>query len=176
MEFSATIQIFEEHLWSYHAAIPDEIYEKLKNKTKNKRVKCTVNKSLTFQCGMMPSGRGYHFIMFNKERRSKLGLNVGDELFIHLEPDDSIYGIDMPEEMEAVLFSDPNASDFFHKLTPGKQRSLIYIVSKVKNPDIKIHKSIVISNHLKNRNGKLDFKVLNQDFKDHPFNPNIPLI
>ncbi|MBE62878.1 MAG: hypothetical protein CMB89_11005, partial [Flammeovirgaceae bacterium] len=62
---------------------------------------------------------------------------------------------------------DKLASEFFHDLTPGKQRNLIYIISKVKNTDSRINKALAIIDHLTERNGKLDFKLLNEKIKEY---------
>ena len=83
-----------------------------------------------------------------------------------MEKDESKYGIPMPEEMQEALYMDPEADQLFHKLTPGKQRSLLYIIGKPKSSNKRIEKAIVILEHLKTQGGKVDFKQLNIDFKE----------
>ncbi|MBK8517794.1 MAG: hypothetical protein IPL55_16360 [Saprospiraceae bacterium] len=56
---------------------------------------------------------------------------------------------------------------FFHALTPGKQRSLIYIVGKVKNTESKIRKSLAIADHLTSNKGKIDGKLLYEALKEY---------
>jgi uncharacterized protein YdeI (YjbR/CyaY-like superfamily) len=72
----------------------------------------------------------------------------------------------MPEELEMCVFQEDGAMTFFDALTPGKQRSLIYIVSKIKNQDVRIRKSLVIAEHLVLGKGLLDYKKLNGMFED----------
>jgi uncharacterized protein YdeI (YjbR/CyaY-like superfamily) len=81
--------------------------------------------------------------------------------------DDSKYGMPMPDEFQEVLYQEPDASKYFHELTAGKQRSLLYIVGKVKNTESRIKKSLAIADHLVANKGKLDFKMLNEAFKEY---------
>jgi uncharacterized protein YdeI (YjbR/CyaY-like superfamily) len=69
------------------------------------------------------------------------------------------------EEFEAVIFGDENVFHYFKALTPGKQRNLIHLVNKIKNPDIKINRSMAIAKHLLETNGVLEFKQLNETIK-----------
>jgi uncharacterized protein YdeI (YjbR/CyaY-like superfamily) len=73
----------------------------------------------------------------------------------------------MPEELEAVFDSDPIAFKFFEKLTPGKQRSLLHLVGKVKRESSRIAKSLAIADHLVSFNGQLDYKALNERIKHY---------
>ena len=66
-----------------------------------------------------------------------------------------------------LLSQDLEGSDYFHKLTKGKQRSLIHIVGKVKNIDSQLAKGLAIMHHLKEAQGELDFKRLNVLIKEY---------
>jgi uncharacterized protein YdeI (YjbR/CyaY-like superfamily) len=65
-----------------------------------------------------------------------------------------------------MLAEDDRANDHFHALTPGKQRSLIYLVLKIKSEDARIRKALGIVEHLVEFNGELDFRALNEKFKE----------
>ena len=165
MQFKATISKFDSPLWGYHINVPDEVAQLFIAKN-NKRVVCTLNGSETFQCALMPSKAGPHFININKVLRDKLKLRVGSEVQAELKKDESKYGLPMPEEMEELLLQDPEGDQLFHALTPGKQRSLLYIAGKPKGSETRLKKSITIIEHLKANQGKIDFKQLQQDMKD----------
>lgn len=151
-------------LWDIHIPVPKDI-AKAFLKADAKRVVCTINDTITFQCAIMPKGDGGHFIMLNKENRTKLKLQIGDPIDIALKKDESQYGLPMPEEMEELLLMDEEGSMCFHKLTPGKQRSLLFLVGKPKNSETRLKKAVVIVDYLKMTGGKLDFKELNEAFK-----------
>ena len=67
--------------------------------------------------------------------------------------------------MKELLLLDPEAEHVFHKLTIGKQRSLLYVIGQPKTSEARLKKAIVITEYLKLTGGKLDFKDLNEAFK-----------
>lgn len=117
--------------------------------------------------GYMPAGDDRYFFIFNKELMKKLKAKVGDHIEIKVREDSSKYGMPISEELESTLETDGLFRNYFEKLTPGKQRSLIYIVNKYKSSDKRIEKSIVISEHLKANLGKIDYKQLNLAFRNY---------
>lgn len=168
MKFKGQIQSFDDNGlgWNSHIKIPEAIFDKLAKECTDKRVVCTLNNSFRYHCAMMPKVT-FHYVMLNNAICKKLNLHVNDEIQVELVADISKYGMSISEEMKEVLFSDPEGNALFHKLTPGKIRSLIHVVNKVKSSQIKIEKSFVILEHLKNQKGKLDFRQLNEDFKQY---------
>ncbi|MBT8231481.1 MAG: DUF1905 domain-containing protein [Saprospiraceae bacterium] len=165
-KFKTEISNFKEGLWSYHVKIPEKIFKQLA-KDGNKRTICQIDDHKPFHGGLMPDGDGGWFIMLNKEKMQKYKVALGQEVMVSIESDKSKYGMEMPEEFEEVLAQDIEGSTFFENLTDGKKRSLIYIVAKVKNIDKRITKAMIILDHLKANEGKLDFKMLNIAFKEN---------
>ncbi|HFC00222.1 MAG TPA: DUF1905 domain-containing protein [Phaeodactylibacter sp.] len=166
MEFEVKLDKFKESnkVYGHHIVIPEDVSEYFFSK-KIKRFIGTINGEHEFPCAMMPKGNGIYFININADIRKKCHLRVGSKMHFHLKADESKYGMPMPEEMGELLKIDDEANEYFHALTKGKQRSLIYLIAKPKNSDTRLNKAIVITEHLKKQKGKLDFKILNQDFK-----------
>ncbi len=104
-------------------------------------------------------------ILANQERRTILGLRQGDTFSVVLEKDTSEYGMPMSDEFREVMNQSPEANSIFYALTPGKQRTLIHLCDSVKSSDIKIRRALVVSNHLFEQQGKIDFKLLNEQMK-----------
>ncbi|NNC94712.1 MAG: DUF1905 domain-containing protein [Chitinophagales bacterium] len=163
-KFQSKIDQFDGDLWGFHFKVEKSIAEKLID-GKNRRVVCTINNSHSYQCGLMPYGDGDYFINVNKTIRTKLNLSEGSKVDIVLEKDESKYGLPMPEEFEEVLNQDKKANKYFHELTPGKQRTLLYIASNPKNTDKRIRKAFIIAEHLKFNSGKIDYRQLNSELK-----------
>jgi len=138
--------------------------DKLKFEGKSKRVLCSINGAESFPAALMPWGEIF-YIMVNKQRRTELGLKVGDKATVVLEKDESKYGMPMPEELDEVLKQDPEGSKLFHSLTAGKQRSMMYYIGKIKDIDNRIHTSLVLLEHLRNNDGKVVYEVLREDLK-----------
>ncbi|WP_395043882.1 hypothetical protein [Flavobacterium sp.] len=168
MKFTATISRFGESevFWTSIIIIPDEIYQKMILLSPKKRIVCTLNNSYTFHCAMIPKNP-FHYIMLSKEKIKELKLNINDEISVEIIADKSEYGIDVSDEFQEVLDCDEIGEILFKKLTPGKQRSLIYLMNKTKNSNLKIEKCFVILEHLKRNKGILDLELLNQDFKNY---------
>lgn len=163
MEFTAPIEKHDSEVWFYHIVVPQEIVDHFLNDG-GQRVVCTLNGKESFQCALMPAD-GKRFININKKLRDKLGLVLGEPVTASLSKDTSEYGLPMPDEFREMLNQDPVGDRLFHELTPGKQRNLLYIAGGVKSIDKRIERAIVIVEHLKTHQGKIDFKALNVEMK-----------
>ncbi len=168
MKFDAVIHSFDNNNLGYgpYFEIPLHVFEELNEKTTDRRVKCILNNSVTISRAMSPN-KGIYFILLNKDILKKCKVDIGDVVHVELQADVSKYGMDITEEMEEVLYSDPDGSDLFHKLTPGVQRTLIYMINKIKSSQLRIERSFVILEHLKKMKGKVDGKILQEDFKEY---------
>lgn len=162
-QFTTTLEKFDSNLWGYHFRVPTSIAKDYIDGN-NRRVFCHVNGVLTLQCALMPDSEGY-FILINKDQVNKYGFTTQENVSIKIEKDHSEFGHEVPESFNHLLAQDPEGSKYFDQLTPGKQRSLIYLVRKVKNVDSQLNKGLAIMDHLKSERGKLDFKKLNQLIK-----------
>lgn len=152
-------------LYYHHVLIPNEVVAQFDQLPSKRRVLCTLNDEVTIHSSLIPNGKGGFFIMLNKKVRDQLFIREGSYVDVKLEPDQSEYGMPMPDEFRECLWQDPEGNAVFKKLTPGKQRSLIYVVSKVKSPNLRMRKSIVITTHLATHQ-KLDFKILNAEMRE----------
>ena len=164
MEFTAKLDNFNTKLWSYHIKVPGPIAQSFLDQG-IKRVVCRLNDSLELQCAIMSAGDGVYFILINKKIRDQLKLKEGSRVHVSMEKDNSEYGLPFPEELKEVLAQDKEGNILFHKLTPGKQRNIIYAAGQVKNPDLRIQRSMIMIEHLKKNGGKIDFKKLYQELR-----------
>ncbi len=164
MRFTTTLERFSNSpIWGYYLPVSQEVVSKFVVGT-NKRVICRINDQIEIRAAVM-SGKLGPFIMLNQQLVKKCGLVEGTDVKLYLEKDNSQYGMEMPEELEELLRQDDEGSRYFHALTPGKQRNLIYLVLKVKNTNSRLNKALAIVHHLKEMQGALDFKILNQTIK-----------
>lgn len=162
------LQKVDGPVWHCYIPIPSDIAKPFIKKNKG-RILCKLNEHPPFHGALMPKGDGTYFINLNKERRKKFGIEVGEEISVKLEIDTSKYGMPIPEVFEELLNQDPEGEKFFHDLTPGKQRSLIHIIGKPKSEKIKMEKALIILDFLKKSSGNLDYKLLNEAFKNNPY-------
>ncbi len=147
--------------------VPPEIAEVFKSEGVKRVVACLTSDigEHEYQCGLLSVGSGNTGIMINKTIRTKLGIFEGTRLRVRLSKDESEYGLEMPEELAELMRQDEEGDRLFHALTDGKRRSLIYVVSSVKNSERRIERAIRVIEHLKEHGGKVDYKRLYNDLK-----------
>ena len=144
--------------------VPGRIGKKFEKKDGSRRVVCTINGAESFQCALLPSD-GDFVIVVNKTKRDRLKIVAGDKIEVELKVDDSKYGLPMPAELREVLKQDREGDKLFHSLTPGKQRSLLYLIGKVKDVDRRIHTALICVEHLKENEGKILGEKLHEELK-----------
>ncbi len=163
IRFKANIQVSMHNLWMHHVLLPEDVLQEVASK-KIKRIICQINDFESFSAGIM-GGKTVGYIVINKSRLKKFGLQQGDVVEVTIKEDTSEYGMEMPREFQEMLNQDPDFCKLFKALTKGKQRTLIYQVLSVKNTQKRIDKTFVIAEHLKRLNGKVEYKILNEDYK-----------
>jgi len=164
IKFKTNLTRFDSD-YSWHILPVERQYaEALGFEGKSRRVVCTLNGAESFQCGLMPMN-GAFFIMVNKKIRTSLGIEHGHSVNVELVKDTSKYGLPMPEEFEEVLAQDDEGRKYFEALTDGKKRTLIYSVSTVKDIDRRIHRALIVLEHLKQNGGKVINKELAEEIK-----------
>jgi hypothetical protein len=97
------------------------------------RFLCTLEKSLTFQCGLNHLGDGNFFIILSPKNLQTVNKQLGAKLHFELTVDPNPLGADMPEVLEAILEQDEILKASFESLTPGKKRSVIFALTKIKD-------------------------------------------
>jgi hypothetical protein len=164
-KFQGILTSFDYNHWQYHFPVPMEVADAM-IRGDNRRVLAWFEEVGPFHVALMKS-KEYWYILVTKNLRNKLELKENSPCNILLEQDQSDYGHQVPEEFEVLLDQDEEGRKYFDSLTPGKQRSLIYLVTKVKNQESRMKKSLAILHHLKVAKGKLNFKQLNEWIKHY---------
>lgn len=136
----------------YHITIPKKIFKPFAE-AKQSRVKIKAshqNKSIEFYAAVKKDKNTDDYkMMFGKRLQKELGLLQNDYFTMQLFKDTSKYGVEVPEELDAVFKSDVEAYNIFETLTPGKKRSIIYGVSRFKNSQTRIDKALIMCDNLK---------------------------
>lgn len=153
--------------WHY-ISVEAKYAEKFEKKGGSRRVICTLNGVETFPCALMPY-QGTYFVMVNKDRRTRLGISPGSRVTVEIVADESEYGMPMPEELQEVLNQDPDGEIHFKGLRDGVKRSMMYYIGKLKDVDRRIHAALILVDHLKRNDGKIDRTSLSAEFKRPAF-------
>lgn len=152
--------LFEINLEGTHSVrVPAEVVTPfLEAGHKRVRVKaCFENREVTYYAALQKR-HGDYFVMLNKGNQKNLGIYPGDYFQMQFYEDTSKYGVEMPEELDAVLSTDMDAQTIFEGFTDGKKRSIIYMISGYKNSQTRIDKSLLLCENLKR--GVKDNKAL----------------
>ena len=164
-KFQSSLAKFDFNHWHFHFPVPDEMANRLMDE-KHRRVLVWIEEEGPYHMALMKAKECW-YILINQDLRKKHSLDLETLAFLTMERDHSEFGHEVPEEFEVLLDQDEEGNTFFRKLTPGKQRSLIYLVTQVKNPDSRMKRSLAILHHIKVAGGKLDFKQLNSWIKHY---------
>ncbi|GEQ85919.1 hypothetical protein ULMS_14270 [Patiriisocius marinistellae] len=134
----------------YFVILPEALAEQFLNAGhKRARVVASFNKKeISFHAAIRKI-KGVYRMMFSKQHQKELGMCPSDYFTIQFFENTTKYGVEMPEELEAVLESDLEFMEAFQTLTDGKKRNLIYTIKRYKSSQTKIDKAITISENLK---------------------------
>lgn len=154
-------------MWHWYIQLPQELIEKYENT--DKRICCSINGNKAYHAALMSDGNGNYSILVNAARRKQYAIEIGDEIDVMVEQDTSEYGMEVPEVFYSICEEDPEGNEIFHSLTKGKQRTLLHLLGKVKSEAKQVEKWLTLFDYLKSVNGRLDFKELNEAFKNSRF-------
>ncbi len=146
-----------EHLAGHYIDVPASIVKKAGG-TGKQRFVCTVDKNMTWKCGLVSHKAGGAYILLNRKQMQMGKFNVGQQVNVSLKKDESKYGMDVPKELAEVLKQDNVGKERFDALVPGKRRYIIYYINQVKSTDLRIERAVrLISNVKKLPPGKETF-------------------
>ena len=125
------------------AYVPEDITTTLLAGPSGTRVLASYNGGAIDQTRLLSAGAdgdGY-YLLLSVDKQAAYSLREGDAVEVQLLPDESDYGMPVPEEWGAMLDADPALSDAFAALTPGRQRRILYVVGKPKGAATRARKA-----------------------------------
>lgn len=146
--FEAMPQVFTD--WGHVIAlpVPEEVVAAAKGE-KVKRFICALNDGFEMPCALQAQKGGARYIMLSKRIQAESEIDFTGPVQVTLTEDDSEYGYPVPEEWQAILDFDEEAAEYFHRLTPGRQRSVLHLVSSPKREATRIDRALRIAENLK---------------------------
>lgn len=165
IQFAAILERSSNKLWGCHFRVPNRIARRLREGN-SRRVVCTLNGLVEYQCAMLPHGDGQFVITVNRSLRDTLDLEFDMEVQVRLRRDNSAYGLPLPDELREIFRQDAEGNAIFHALTVGRQRTLLYIIGSVKSPEKRVARAIAVVKHLKANGGRINYRQLYETLKD----------
>jgi transcription termination factor Rho len=114
-----------------------------------KRCICTLNGKSNLHVALQSRKEEGYFIYISKRVLKELSLKKGMTVQMELKEDESQFQFEKAAEWNEVLATDPIAKDIFDQLTPGNQRSILYLITRVKSSEKRIERSLHIAEQLK---------------------------
>lgn len=140
--FETRILHGEGSLSLHYIEVPIEIAESLFDKFPA-RALVTIHNA-TFHGGVLRRKDGYYLVQMGKATMKKVKASFQDLVEVKIEVDQTTYGYEMPEEMEALLEQDDEGRKVWEAFNPGMKRSLLHHVNSAKSIDVRIKRSILI--------------------------------
>lgn len=151
----AVLERFEDN-GIHYVWLPDDIASAWLT-TNGKRAHCCVG-SIWFHAPLLSKGEHSYYIILNQSVRQPNALRIGDLVTLVMTVDLTPNQADMPDELAEVLLTDPEADAVFQRLTPGRKRRLMWLVSSVKAMDRRIERALRIADFL--RAGQTDVQLI----------------
>jgi hypothetical protein len=104
-------------------------------KKRHTRMICTLDKKVSFRCGLNHLGDGNFFIIVSGKNLEQINKTIGSKIHFKIEEDPDQLGVEIPEVLTVVLEQDAGLKLIYGKISDGKKRSLIYAILKTKNID-----------------------------------------
>jgi len=125
----------------YYCVVTAAVANKFTHKHKTRLI-CTIDKTLSFQCGLNHLGDGNFFIIISSKKMKELNKKIGDKINITLQEDPNPLGVEIPEVLTALLEQDEALKAKFDQFTAGKKRSVVHAVSRIKDIDKQISTAV----------------------------------
>lgn len=134
-EGKQTIKQLEKRKGGYfYLKLDAEIIDRFSRKRATRMI-CTIDKEVSYRCGLNHLGDGNFYIIIAGKYLQKLNKEIGSEVSYKIEEDPDQLGVEIPEVLTVFLGQDLEAKAIFDRLTDGKKRSLIYSFAKIKDID-----------------------------------------
>ena len=99
--FTAHLQILNQPYSYPFVEVPHAVAEPFQSEGIT-RIRCSVNGKAPYACALKAQKGGF-FISLSRQKAKAFGVRVGELLSLEIFEDESEYGMDMPEELQAVI-------------------------------------------------------------------------
>jgi len=98
------------------------------------RLKCTYKNQMWFST-LIHINADESYIMINNALTKKLRLESKSEIYINIEADHRVYKCTVPPELLEELHENPEVNNVFHLQPESRQRSIIYKIKSILEPN-----------------------------------------
>ena len=126
--------------------VPADILEALGGKA-TKRVIVTI-RGHALRLGLLLLEGGGRYLMLNKDVCRAVGIELGQELAISIEPDPNPDHVDLPDELAEALAAWPEAETAFNSYSGSHRRAMARLVDEAKQRETRIRRAVTLTERL----------------------------
>ena len=126
--------------------VPAGVLEALGGKA-TKRVIVSI-RGQALRLGLLPLEGGGRYLMLNKDVCRTVGIELGQELEISIEPDPAPDHVDLPDELAEALAAWPEAEAAFNSYKPAHRRAMAWRVAEARQPETRIRRAVTLAERL----------------------------
>jgi len=115
-------------------------------------VKGTINR-YPFRSSLMNMGDG-HMMIVNAEMRAGAKCKAGDMVQVVMEVDEDKRSVDVPAYLKKIINRDPQAKEFWSKLSFTHQKEYVREIEEAKRPETREKRIAAMMDALRNRRRK----------------------
>ena len=112
-----------------------------------KRVIITI-RGHALRLGLLPLEGGGRYLMLNKDVCRAVGIKLGQELEISIEPDPDPDHVELPDELAEALATWPEAETAFNSYSGAHRRAMARLVDEAKQPATRARRAITLTERL----------------------------
>ncbi|MFC6221776.1 YdeI/OmpD-associated family protein [Hymenobacter artigasi] len=126
--------------------VPAEVLAALGGKAAKRVI--VIIRGQALRLGLLPLEGGGRYLMLNKDVCAAVGIRLGDELEISIEPDPNPDHVDLPDELAEALAAWPEAETAFSKYSGAHRRAMARLVAEAKQPETRIRRALKLTENL----------------------------
>ena len=126
--------------------VPAEVLAALGGRA-TKRVVVTLG-GQALRLGLLPLEGGGRYLMLNKDVCRTLGIALGQELHLTIEPDPNPNHVDLPDELAEALAAWPEAETAFNGYSGAHRRAMARLVAEARQPETRIRRAVQLVERL----------------------------
>ncbi|WP_167855427.1 YdeI/OmpD-associated family protein [Hymenobacter fodinae] len=112
-----------------------------------KRVVGTLN-GLPVRLGLLAQPGGGRYLMVNKDLCRAVGVQVGQQVQLHLSPDPEPDRVDLPAELAEAFEAWPEAGEQFEKLSGSMRRAVAQHIATARQAETRARRAVEITERL----------------------------
>ncbi|GAB2856773.1 YdeI/OmpD-associated family protein [Hymenobacter ruber] len=126
--------------------VPAEVLEALGGKAARRVIVGIRGQAL--RLGLLPLEGGGRYLMLNKDVCKAVGIELGQELEISIEPDPNPDHVDLPDELAEALAAWPEAETAFNNYSGAHRRAMARLVAEAKQPATRARRAVTLVERL----------------------------